>query len=204
MKRLVSAAVAAALALCASAAHAQSSADPDSLFNPLRKGARSLSFTAPLDGGTGEAGIWRMVDDKTNVGILVGLGAARSNLDVDDAGSIDNTQLNLSIGVGVRRYGNPYGQVSPYVMSAAYVFGSQQTQGPDDAEIKVRNLGVGARGGLGVEWFPVRRVSIAGETGARLQLNRQTVDRDDEDDDATSTGLNLSTFTSGLSVQIYF
>jgi hypothetical protein len=62
---------------------------------------------------------------------------------------------------------------------------------------------VGALGGLGVEWFPARRVSISGETGLSAQLGRQTLEHNDGQD-ARVTSLNLSTFTSGLSVQIYF
>ncbi|MBB4637265.1 hypothetical protein [Longimicrobium terrae] len=208
MKRLVSSAIVAALALCTGAAHAQSSPADADTTTVLRKGARSISFTAPLDGGSAQAGIWRMVDDNTNVGILVALGASRNSLDVDDdEGSSTNTQLNLSLGVRVRRYADPLGPVRPYILSGAYVFGIHQSHGPgDDLGTTSRVVGVGGLGGLGVEWFPARRVSISGETGLRAQLSRQTLETDDSVNERTahSTGLNLDTFTSGLAVQIYF
>jgi hypothetical protein len=64
--------------------------------------------------------------------------------------------------------------------------------------------GVGLTGslGLGLEWFPVERFSVAAYTGARLNTTYGWSDQPG----GTSNGwsVNLGTFTTGLLLRLYF
>lgn len=75
----------------------------------------------------------------------------------------------------------------------------KSSQGASD----VSNWSTGAFGGLGVEWFPVRSVSIGGYTGIGLTYASSKVETPGVPSDSR-TDFRLSTGTSGLSLHIYF
>ncbi|HEU0301594.1 MAG TPA: hypothetical protein VFR37_19220, partial [Longimicrobium sp.] len=74
-------------------------------------------------------------------------------------------------------------------------------------EFEDRSLDTGVAAAVGVEWFPVRRVSFTGHTGAELFARRfeQHADGpDDQEFDMEGSSLFLRTFTTALTLQIYF
>jgi hypothetical protein len=71
----------------------------------------------------------------------------------------------------------------------------------------VNGLGAGAELAVGAEWFPVRQFSVAGHTGVRASLSRLDQDLtrpDGTPSDYDAENISLATFTSALSLQIYF
>ncbi|HEY0037938.1 MAG TPA: hypothetical protein VGB66_14675, partial [Longimicrobium sp.] len=69
-----------------------------------------------------------------------------------------------------------------------------------------RVYGAGLQGGVGVEWFPVRRVSVAGHTGAQVGAfgSDEEVQTETGPREGNQRMLDAATFTSRLSLQIYF
>lgn len=209
--RLITAAAAAVLALAPSVraqdAPADSASPPP---NGLRKGAWSLSFVAPGYSGseTAEFGVWEMVGARTNVGVTLDLnvyGRTRetSGDDQADAGT------GVGLGLNVRRYLAVSRTVVPYLHGR--VTGRGGFSRRDDLgagyEETVRSMGAGADAALGVEWFPVRHVSLSGHTGVRytsIRYNVKLTTPTDEDRKSTSRDGIFQTYTSALSLRIYF
>lgn len=211
MKTLsMTAAALGAAVLLALPARAQSAADADSAAAPnsLRKGAVSFSLEGPWQGSGSSAGIWKMVGDRTNLGVVVGLGAGTSDREHSEGAPSDGTDIDASLGVAVRRYANPTGQIVPFVSGEVMGYGWRSGVDIDDGEAsqETYTLGGSVRGGVGVEWFPVRRVSLSGSTGLGLTWTRQHSDSDGSgiSTEITENRFGFSTFSSGIAIQIYF
>ncbi|HEX6042573.1 outer membrane beta-barrel protein [Longimicrobium sp.] len=183
--------------------------DADSAFAPngLRPGAWSLSFAAPGSGSGERAtlGAWRMVGARTNLGVTLGLALSDSERD-DDGQDTEETDTSLQLGINARRYLALTRGVAPYVQGGVFAGTSTQQREVADFEDRVESNFVGAEVAVGAEWFPVRQFSVAGHTGLRALRSQAelsaTNPADDENVDASGTG--ISTFTSALSLQIYF
>lgn len=197
------------IALAAGLALAQPAAaqEDDGRPNALREGAYALSFGIP-EGGQGELGIWKMVSERTGLGLEVGLGASRTELD-RAPGEQTSTRWEVAAGLAARRYLATTRAVAPFLtgrLSAAYLEGRSDSPGIDTEHSAWRTA---LSGGLGVEWFPARSVSVGGHTGAALSYGRTSAVRplpsgEPSPGDATATGVFFHTFTSGLSFRIYF
>lgn len=177
----------------------------------LRKGTWSLSFALPGDGGSGSVGAWKMVSPRTNLGVFVGLTAARVESDVESPlgeQEVTDSHTMLEVGVQAKRYVTHADEVAPFLFGAASM-GTVREDRDDETtfdrqnHVTQGNLAAGA----GVEWFPVRRVSVAGYTGfsvhAGLSGSQQDLAAGGEVK-YDSTFVSAGTFTSGLSLQIYF
>lgn len=210
MKTLSVTALAAAAVLLAQPARAQSAADADSTApNSLRKGAMSFSVEGPFQGSRVLAGVWKMVGDRTNLGVIVGLGANTASRDNNDGADWNNDEATANLGLAVRCYTNPLGRITPFVAGEVSGYGWRTTSEVEDGESsqKMSALGASVRGGLGVEWFPTRRVSLSGSTGVELNWLRQRFENElsaGETSETTDNRFGFSTFSSGLGVQIYF
>ncbi len=212
--RLIAAAALAVLALAAPAraqdAPADSAPPPP---NGLQKGTWSLSFVAPGYTGPGgesvEFGVWEMVGPRTNVGVTLDLSVAGQTREASGANDQTNAYSRLGLGLNVRRYLATSRSVVPYLHGR--VFGRGGFERRDDVgagyEETVRSLGAGADAGLGVEWFPVRQVSLSGHTGVRLSsfnYASKLTTPENEERKSTSRDGSFQTFTSALSIRIYF
>lgn len=204
MKPLFTAATTlAAIALLALPARAQSPAD-STAPNSLRKGVYSLSFNGPFTGeGTGEAGIWKMVDERTNVGLTVGLQFGQGTIE-RDGDEVDSDGRSLKLGLAVRRYANPLARVTPFVTGTVFAFGQDTEVETENNTFTLQQYGVGAGAGLGVEWFPVRQVSISGNTGLSFAYSRNETENEGSEETAKGRGFGIGTYTTGISLQIYF
>jgi hypothetical protein len=208
-------AAAAALVL-ASPAHAQDAPPADSAAAPpnaLQKGAWSLSFSAPGYTGGGERvefGVWEMVGPRTNLGLTLEVNVSGYDRETEGAGQGgEQTDASTSVllGLAARQYMRAGRTIAPFVQGRVFGRGSYSRRESSGYEETQRGAGAGAEAAFGVEWFPVRSFSVSGHTGARLQFNRSEQDLTDPMDQeqrAENHYFSFQTFTSALSVQIYF
>jgi hypothetical protein len=210
MHRLLFAAAAAALLSVparAQDAPADSTAPPPP--NGPRKGAWSLSFVAPgyTGGERAEVGVWEMVGSRTNLGVTLEVGVFGTDRDGDGE---DQTQASTSLGLGfnVRRYLASGRAVVPYLQGRAFGRGSySRRDGSSGGEDVFSTSTAGVEGVLGAEWFALRHVSFSGHTGARFSATRQRQQAEDAQGNefhSTTRDVGFQTFTSALSLQIYF
>jgi hypothetical protein len=155
---------------------------------PVSQGTRSLSFG--IDGsGSGEAGIWYFISDRSNLGLLGTLDWVSE----DRGGNrSDRSQFTLGLGPRIKWYvvGGP--RIAPFWYGG---LGFTHTRRSEEGESDRSSRGAGIDGGFGVDWFPVDQMSIGGWTGLRFSSDRA------ENDDSTS---RLRTVTTGLRVHLYF
>jgi hypothetical protein len=176
----------------------------DTLTTSLRPGVRSLSFGG-LGGSSGAFQYWRMRSERTNLGVMVTLGADYSHgerrgpeRDVAD----DQASVSISVGPVLRRYATTRSKVNPFLYGearAGYSFHVRQVSAAPETHTQQAVIGtVGA--GLGAEWFPVRSISFSGQTG--LQLGSQYNYGEFGVHNSEEFGLSVSTFTSSLFVNL--
>jgi hypothetical protein len=206
MHRIVTtAAVVSALLACAPV-YAQDAA-PDTIpRTSLQKGAWSLSFDVPAYGGnlgSGAFGGWKMVGERTNLGLIVGIHAR----DESTSGSeYDDRSSALSLGLHARRYAGTIHDVTPFLAAGIDAQAVRSRNQQSSTSLERRGYGASAEAGVGVEWFPVRRVSLAGHTGAQIRLytSDNEVYSDTGPRQIRQRLIDFATFTSRLSLQIYF
>lgn len=206
MHRIVTTAICALLA--AAPVRAQEAAPDTTPRTSLQKGAWSLSFDAPAYSanlGTGAFGAWKMVGERTNLGLIVGI-QVHDRDESTDASELDQRSSLLAVGLHARRYSGTIRDVTPFLAAGIDAYAGRSTQSSQNGSIDGRGYGASAQAGVGVEWFPVRRMSLAGHTGAAVRLYTseneiQTAPGPRESDLRT---LEFATFTSRLSLQIYF
>ncbi|HET6763476.1 MAG TPA: hypothetical protein VFH27_07380 [Longimicrobiaceae bacterium] len=205
MNRSLLAAAALVLA-CAPAVHAQA-ADSASRPNSLVKGARALSFD--VGSASGHIGYLKMISDRSALGVQVGVTAVHNTVRQDDANDGDEakqTGTNASLGMDYRVYKQTDRRLAPFAEFGGGVsYGRLKNEadagvGPDEvAELTVTQYGANVNGGFGLQWFPVHDVSLTGLTGVTVFANRQTTP-----EGFRGTTVGVGTFTSSVSLQIYF
>jgi hypothetical protein len=178
----------------------------DSAANELRPDGWSLSFEFPAYGSgfTGQLGVWEMVGPSTNLGLVLGIIASGRDRSGDNPDFAFGATV-LQLGLQARQYVGS-GRVLPFVHAAASgrLSYDRVESGPQETENGMV-AGVGELG-MGAEWFPVPHLSIAGNTGVSFTAGRTTVTIDNGEtttEDVERHAL-LQTYTSRLSVQIYF
>ncbi len=205
MHRIVTAAACALLA--AAPVRAQEAAPDTTPRTSLQKGAWSLSFDPPAYGGlgTGSLGAWKMVGERTNLGVSVRAHARLAEARRDSITTGENI-TGVELGLEARRYVAPAREVTPFATGGVFAFAAEYDQDYGSTIVKQHIYGGGVSAGAGVEWFPLRRVSFAGHTGARLNVHtgESTSRSSGGEHNASDRGLDFATFTSRLSLQIYF
>jgi hypothetical protein len=174
--------------------------------NALRRGAWSLAFEipsgVPLGGGAG-LGFWRMLSDRTNLGVKL-------DLEYDYAETVapgpDQAREEFRTGLGLetKRYLVTTRAVAPFLhgrVGAAY-FRSERTF-PEPTSTS-RGWSADAGAGVGLEWFPARSVSVAGSTGVGVSRVRSRVPSGPDGEESRTKFFSVGTFTTGLGFQIYF
>lgn len=201
------AAAAAAVLVLAAPVQAQD-ADSATAPNGLRPGAWSLSF-APSASERGEFGAWRMVGERTSVGLTLGFSVSDSDREIRDEPQADqeDEHTNVHLGIAARRYLVTTRSVAPYLLgrlSGGIVTQRRESAGYSE---RVHGIAAGAELAVGAEWFPVRQFSVAGHTGVRASVSRLNQDLtrpEGTETDFDAENISLGTFTSALSLQIYF
>lgn len=168
----------------------------------------SLAFALPDGGGSafalwwyGERGGWGMELD------------AHINASLDTGGRSPDrfvARTTFSAGPAFKRYREAAGPVSPFLYSGFGVRGGYDRSDVDDPDVPTTTawrVGLYGRLGLGVDWFPLERVSIGGYTGMEAFYHFAAHDSGPSlpypgDGDRHSGGLDL--FTSSLTLNVYF
>ncbi|HEV2736792.1 MAG TPA: outer membrane beta-barrel protein, partial [Longimicrobiaceae bacterium] len=179
--------------------------------NALRKGAWSLSFDLPVGPGSGEElgaglGVWRMVSGRTNLGVDLDAQYHRTGAEDGAGGEREREFARARLALAARRYLDTGRAVAPFLAGrvGAGIF-REATDGDDlPGSIAGRGWSVDASGGAGVEWFPVRGVSVSGSTGVGIDFERSRAPAGPEPGDAETTGFSIGTFTTRLGFRIYF
>lgn len=144
-------------------------------------------------------GVWRQLSPRTRAGLEVGASVASTEGD----GRAED-RVHFTVAPTLKLFSSADGAVRPYTLVGAYVDGNRQHLQVDenDAEYSTRTTEVGARAGVGLEWMPVRRLAVGGHVGVRGGYVRTTAE--DGVDERTATGWSASTFTSGISLTLFF
>lgn len=116
----------------------------------------------------------------------------------------DVESFGLSVGPAFRRYIARSGPVAPFVYTDLTVGGSvnRRSATGDSPATHGWQAGLGASLGLGAEWFPLRRASVAGFTGAHLSASVGRANGSAPT--ATAWRVAAGTMSSTISLQIYF
>ncbi|WP_420129821.1 hypothetical protein [Longimicrobium sp.] len=177
----------------------------------LQKGNWSLSFTPPgYSGGSGERaefGAWEMVGERTNLGLVLAVSVYGTDSEASGGGEATTASTDVGVGVNVKRYLMTPRDVTPFLIAGASIGGRfERRDGPQDYEETTRGMNSSVLGGVGVEWFPTRRFSLSGQTGFMVQSGRYETETDMADDhrESETRSAGFRSFTSALSMQIYF
>lgn len=206
MHRIVTTTVAICALVAAVPVRAQEAAQDTVPRTSLQKGAWSLAFDLPIGvGGSSQLGAWKMVGARTNLGVSLEL----QTRDVDarrDSATAGEQYHAVELGVEARRYLSPAEEVTPFATAGVFGFIGRREQEAGATRGETTYRGVGVHAGVGVEWFPVRRVSLAGHTGVRLNVydGEMTARYNGVESEGEDSALDFTTFTSRLSLQIYF
>lgn len=181
---------AAALLLFAGAAHAQDAADSAGTHD----NALSLGF------GNGSAiGLWHRFSPRLQLGLEVA--ADRNTTQIPGSGSDPERQTTLSIQPAVKLYGANLGPLRPYGYAALRAQWATHDFNGDANHFTTHGFGGGV--GIGIDWFPVERVSIGGHAGVNALWSRDRMSSTGFPDTKVSH-TDFGTFDSGLRVQLFF
>jgi hypothetical protein len=184
--RALVAAVAAGL-VCASPAGAQEDAGE----NALRRGASSVMAGVAPEAGVG---FWSMLSDRTAVGLVGGVQRVESV-----SGDSEHGIRLLTLSPQVKRYWRATGPILPYAHGSLSVSGIEFGSGSSSRQ-ESRSYGAGAA--VGLDWFPVRRISVGGHGG--VALSRAVLgSRDAQGEEMEISGWSLGTFTTAIRVHLY-
>ncbi len=204
------AAVLAALALAAPAA-AQT---PGDTIEALTPGRRALAFALP-NGGTVGFGEWHVIAPDRARGVFLNVHAfttRQPGWSGTEGSRLTQSQVRVTIGPHVRRYVARSGRVAPFVESALGIgaafgsfeerepagspYGGSPQNGHDWSALGELSTGIGA------EWFPLRGLSVSGHVG--FEADASLGKHFSEPGSMTIWNANVTTYSSGLMVQLYF
>lgn len=152
--------------------------------NPEERGTRSIAVAVDA---APSIGYWFRAGERTDLG-----------LDVILEGLFSDRTRVLSVGAtpALKRYLETEGTLAQYLIFGVplqYRRQEHESVGGDDATDDVYQ--VGGLFGFGLEWSPVRQVSVGGHVGLRADY----ISRDSADNH-----LAVRTHSSGLRVHLYF
>lgn len=165
----------------------------------IEKGRWSIAFTLP-EGGGSAIGVWKMISSRTNLGVNLGIG---HQFDLRTSGpdsarrESGGTFWRFSIEPTIKRYLILRESVSPFVLGA--LKGSYGWIDYGNHEEFSRSATLSA--GLGVDWSPLRAMSIGASTGIEWTESMTSVN----DYEAPKFRVSeFNTATTALILQLYF
>lgn len=196
----------AALVSCALAPAPANAQEPAPVISTPEKGTWSLAIELP-DGGGSSLGLWKMTGERTNFGLQVGFSWTDNEQEADDqSSSTDDNAWSLNLAPTIQRYFRVAENVAPFLIGGID-FGVGQTRRRRQTseftfEDLQTNYSLGAKVGIGVDWFPLESISIGAHTGLRLRF----VDfrREGTGVEASGHNIRVNTFLSSLLLRIYF
>jgi hypothetical protein len=176
----------------------------------LTSGRRALSFTL-LNGGGAGLGIWKVTAPDRARGVFVN-GSAHFIAGNSGGATSKGAGISLSAGPQFRRYLARSGPVLPFAQSGFSLSGACNWSNNDDSfSGGVSNhewsTGLEADMGIGAEWFPLRRASLAGRTGlsGNVGYSRDSVTPSSQSSQSSHNwNVSPDTFVSSVTLQLYF
>ena len=160
------------------------------------RGARSLQLS-PV--GDTQVGVWKMVPERANLGVDVAVALTRVGNGGD--GGDDLSFVGFTAAPSLKRYGAPLGRFAPYLF-ASVPLGLQRGELGGDADQDGWTVGGALAAGL--DWLPVRGVSLGAHAGVRASYGSSSFGRPAGQPDVEDATTTFGTFGSGLSLHIYF
>jgi hypothetical protein len=107
---------------------------------------------------------------------------------------------------GIKHYLAPEKAVSPYLYGAIIGRYGENSSDNTNSTWRSENYALGVQGGIGLEWFPVQRVSIAGHVGviAEYEKNRSRNSSGINSFTSNDEGFTIGTINSGFLLNLYF
>jgi hypothetical protein len=165
---------------------------------------RNTSFSFGL-GSSQRVGLWHRVTPRVQVGMEV---LGRRETTSTDGGELEARSTQLGIAPGVKFYSSTTAPVLPYVFvggeaSFGHARAENEAVGGEIIEAEQTFRTLGAELGLGVDWFPVQRVSIGGHAAIGANWSRTQYETDGAEHPEQKTS-SIGTFSSGVRVHFYF
>jgi hypothetical protein len=150
----------------------------------VERGNRSIVLDV---GGNAQIGFWTRSSDRTDLGL---------DLLFDGIFGESGSRVAVGITPSLKRYLSSEGALAPYTylgipLSYARI-DNNNTGAPDTTD---DTYSVGGLIGFGLEWLPIRQVSIGGHVGLRAYYYDQS---------GTEGTFGLRTQSSGVRVHLYF
>lgn len=175
------------------------------------RGTWALGFALPSSEGS-TFSLWKVRSPETALGVEGSFSWALSDRDLEDPW-IDRQshRLLLQLRPTLKRYRPLRNRVAPYLyyQALAGFSGHKSEHGAREATSTRADLGLGV--GLGVDWFPLQRVSIGGRTGVALRYrfgeSTGSVTRGPDEMEMVSPSdrvLSLGVLRSELTALVYF
>jgi hypothetical protein len=195
---------AALLALLASAPAAAQEEAPE----PVLPAPGTMSLTLRHDAGSSLIALGRRVGDRSRVELGIGFSANRARADGGGAGERTDEDGLAELRLAVRRYMDPESRVVPFLLAAVsglHHWSTLDAEGPAGSYSEnQRGTGLSIEAGGGVEWFPAARVGISGEAGVGARALRARSRFPSHPDPRERSYVGFRTFTSALSLTLYF
>jgi hypothetical protein len=165
----------------------------------IQKGRYSLAFSLP-DGGGSQLGVWKMVSERSNLGVNLGIDHSRqtSTSGPDSLRQGRSGQFwTFSIEPSLERYLFLERDVSPYLFAALQgSYGWTEGFFPK-SYTRSATLSLG----LGADWTPLESISIGAATGIRWRESM----RSESAPDAPKLGdSEFGTVSTSLTLHLYF
>jgi hypothetical protein len=163
--------------------------------------AARAAHTFVVSGAPGLGLFWRG-SDATDVGIFLN-GSATSQENQDSR--------SISVEPTVRHYWRPEARLTPYThLALVGTWTRRKVENPTSfatMTTEARTLALGIEAALGLEWFPIERVSVGGHAGLRVsqgwvRTTTSAVGMTTQVQNQHQT--TVATLQSGLEVRFYF
>ena len=156
------------------------------------RGSEAISLGVTSD--SGRIGYWHKVNDANSYG---------GDFSFAYSDSSHNDIQSYEFSPGIRHYLLPDKAISPYLYGALMGrYGVSHSSQPD-WKSRMESYTVGVKGGIGLEWFPVQSVSIAGHVGVVAAYDKfhsvATLSTS-----STTEDFFIGTTSSGLLLNLYF
>jgi hypothetical protein len=157
------------------------------------RGKNAIGIPLPSDGFS--INIWR-VGEKTMFGVEVealGLSNTRRNFNDESVKDSENTGINITSALTLKRFRPMRWELSPFSYQTLY---GDIRYANISAKGKSTTWIAGAGLGLGVVWFPFKRVSLSLRQGFALEIKRNRVDPDPFFSPESHSNANTFAFTA--------
>jgi hypothetical protein len=165
--------------------------------DPADRPGRSIELGA--NGGP-VIGLWQRISPRASLGLQIAAQLQQAEIDDGDA---EQESRSVSVGPALKLYGTADGPFLPYFYATVFAAFGSETAETLAGEVTFDRQAFGGGLGVGLDWFPVRRISIGGHVG--LEGGVQNGDAETPGGAETEIeGTFFNTFQSGIRVNLFF